>query len=145
MLARHAGIDTETGQLTEDEDGGPRRLVISSDFYAVYQSAGKKADGLVNLYCWAHIRRYFVRAGRVSDILCAGLFPVRYRMFIRRLSFALSDVPVPGLFSGPAESDLPLLVRADAACPGYPGVCCCPGRLLPDPLRIAWRPFPSVI
>ena len=30
---------------------------------AVYQSAGKKADGLVNLYCWAHIRRYFVRAG----------------------------------------------------------------------------------
>ena len=37
--------------------------MISSDFYAVYQSAGKKADGLVNLYCWAHIRRYFVRAG----------------------------------------------------------------------------------
>jgi transposase len=25
--------------------------------------AGKKADGLVNLSCWAHIRRYFVRAG----------------------------------------------------------------------------------
>ena len=63
VLARHAGIDEKTGQLTADEDGGPRRLVISSDFYAVYQSAGKKADGLVNLYCWAHIRRYFVRAG----------------------------------------------------------------------------------
>jgi|SRR5438067_11024126 len=44
-------------------DGGPRRLVISSDFYSVYASAGKKADGLVNLYCWAHIRRHFVRAG----------------------------------------------------------------------------------
>ena len=63
VLARHAGIDEETGQLTADEDGGPRRLVISSDFYAVYQSAGRKADGLVNLFCWAHIRRYFVRAG----------------------------------------------------------------------------------
>jgi transposase len=63
VLARHAGIDEGTGQLRADEDGGPRRLVISSDFYAVYQSAGKKADGLVNLYCWAHIRRYFVRAG----------------------------------------------------------------------------------
>jgi transposase len=63
VLARHAGIDEETGQLSGDEDGGPRRLVVSSDFYAVYQSAGKKADGLVNLYCWAHIRRYFVRAG----------------------------------------------------------------------------------
>ena len=60
---RHAGIDADTGQLTADKDGGPRRLVISSDFYSVYQSAGKKADGLVNLYCWAHIRRYFVRAG----------------------------------------------------------------------------------
>ena len=63
VLARHAGIDEDTGQLTADQDGGPRRLVISSDFYAVYQSAGKKADSLVNLYCWAHIRRYFVRAG----------------------------------------------------------------------------------
>jgi transposase len=64
VLARHAGIDEKTGQLTpDDDDGEPRRLVISSDFYAVYQSAGKKAGGLVNLYCRAHIRRYFVRAG----------------------------------------------------------------------------------
>jgi len=60
VLARHAGIDTETGQLAGD---GPRRLVISSDFCAVCTAAGKKADGLVNLYCRAHIRRYFVRAG----------------------------------------------------------------------------------
>ena len=63
VLARHAGIDEETGQLPADPDGGPRQLVISSDFYSVYTSAGRKADGLVNLFCWAHIRRYFVRAG----------------------------------------------------------------------------------
>ena len=63
VLARHAGIDEDTGQLLPDEDGEPRRLVISSDFYAVYQSAGRKADGLVNLFCWAHLRRHFVRAG----------------------------------------------------------------------------------
>lgn len=63
VLARHAGIDTTTGQLTPDDDGGPRRLVISSDFYTVYASAGRKTDGLTNLYCWAHIRRHFVRAG----------------------------------------------------------------------------------
>ena len=63
VLARHAGIGEKTGQLTADEDGGPRQLVVSSDFYSVYASAGKKADGLVNLFCWAHIRRYFVRAG----------------------------------------------------------------------------------
>ncbi len=81
-------------------------------------------------------------ASRVSDFLCAGLFAVRYRMFIRCPLFALSDAFVPGLSSGLAESDLPLLPRADAACPGFRGVCCCPGRPLPDPLRIAWRAAP---
>ena len=62
VLARHAGIDEATGQLAADGDG-PRQLVVSSDFYSVYASAGKKADGLVNLYCRAHVRRHFVRAG----------------------------------------------------------------------------------
>jgi transposase len=66
VLARHAGIDGETGQLTADEDGGPRSLVISSDFYKVYESAGKKADGLISLFCWAHVRRHFIRAGDAS-------------------------------------------------------------------------------
>jgi hypothetical protein len=65
VLARHAGIDSQTGQLVGD---GPRRLVISSDFYAVYTSAGKKADGLVNLYCWAHLRRHFVRAADANPV-----------------------------------------------------------------------------
>jgi transposase len=68
VLARHAGIDEETGQLLPGADGGPRRLVISSGFYAVYQSAGRKADGLVNLYCWSHLRRYFVRAGDADPV-----------------------------------------------------------------------------
>src|SRR5439155_584908 len=43
VLARHAGIDEETGQLTAGEDGGPRRLGVSSDFYKGYESAAKKA------------------------------------------------------------------------------------------------------
>ena len=34
VLARHAGIGDKTGQLGADEDGGPRQLVVSSDFYA---------------------------------------------------------------------------------------------------------------
>lgn len=72
VLARHAGIDTDTGQLRPDDDGGPRRLVISSDFYTVYASAGKKTDGLTNLYCWAHIRRYFVRAGDANPTQLTG-------------------------------------------------------------------------
>ena len=73
VLARHAGID-DTGQLTADQDGGPRRLVISSNFYAVYQSAGKKADGLVNLYCWAQVfRPGRGRGPRPADVLDAGV------------------------------------------------------------------------
>ena len=68
VLARHIGIDAETGQLSADEDGGPRSLVISSDFYKVYESAGKKADGLVSLFCWAHVRRHFVRAGDANPV-----------------------------------------------------------------------------
>ena len=68
VLARHAGIDEKTGQLTDGEDG-PRRLVISSDFYAVYQSAGKKADGLVNLFCWAqYAERGLMRNGALVSM-----------------------------------------------------------------------------
>ena len=84
VLARHAGIDQTTGQLVEhpatgqdagdgaDQAEGPRQLVISSDFYSVYSSAGRKASGLVNLYCWAHVRRYFVRAGDANPDQLAG-------------------------------------------------------------------------
>ena len=57
------GSTRRPGSSRQVRTAGPRRLVISSDFYTVYESAGKKADGAVNLYCWAHIRRYFVRAG----------------------------------------------------------------------------------
>src|SRR6266568_4644340 len=83
------------------------------------------------------LRWALAEAVSVSDFLCAGLFSVRYRMFIRCPLFALSDAVVPVLSSGLAESDLLLLSRADAACPGFRGVCCCPGRLLPDPPGIA--------
>ena len=84
VLARHAGIDQTTGQLVEHPDTGedagsdagaqegPRQLVVSSDFYSVYSSAGRKASGLVNLYCWAHVRRYFVRAGDANPDQLAG-------------------------------------------------------------------------
>jgi len=75
VLARHAGIDQTTGQLAERPcagEEGPRQLVISSDFYSVYTSAGRKATGLINLYCWAHIRRHFVRAGDANPDQLSG-------------------------------------------------------------------------
>lgn len=64
VLARHAGLDKKTGQLLPHEDGGPRRLVPSTDFYRVYESAGNKAEALVNLYCLAHVRRHL--SGRAT-------------------------------------------------------------------------------
>src|SRR6187551_26388 len=54
-------LDLHTGALPDALPGG-RRLLLSSDFYTVYQSMGRM-DGVDNLWCWAHIRRYFVRAG----------------------------------------------------------------------------------
>ena len=55
--ARVLGIDREQAAL---EAG--RRLVISSDFYGAYQSLSG-IEGIDPLWCFAHIRRYFLRAG----------------------------------------------------------------------------------
>jgi transposase len=41
---------------------GAARLLLSSDFYTVYQSL-RRLNGVDNLWCWSHIRRYFIRAG----------------------------------------------------------------------------------
>jgi transposase len=55
--AKVLGIDREQAAL---EAG--RRLVISSDFYGAYQSLAS-IEGIDPLWCSAHIRRYFLRAG----------------------------------------------------------------------------------
>jgi transposase len=56
VAAAQLGIDREQSAL---EAG--RRLVISSDFHKAYQSLAC-IDGVDPLWCWAHIRRYFLRA-----------------------------------------------------------------------------------
>jgi len=76
----------------------------------------------------------------VSDILCAGLFPVRYRIFIQYLSLALSDVRVPALYGGFPELDFPCCSGADAACPGFLPAVLVPGRL-PCPAGSLGGPF----
>jgi transposase len=58
VAAQHLGIDIDSRELTCGD-----RLVISSDFYAVYQSIAANIDAVTPLWCWAHMRRYFVRAG----------------------------------------------------------------------------------
>src|SRR6266704_3379326 len=56
VLEGHYGL--AAGQLPEGR--GP--LVLSSDFYSVYQSFSE-VEGVTPLWCWAHIRRRFIRAG----------------------------------------------------------------------------------
>ncbi len=57
VLDTHFGIDRSEQKLA---DG--RRLVLSTDCYVAYQSLAR-TEGLDPLWCWAHIRRYFIRAG----------------------------------------------------------------------------------
>ena len=54
-------VDPDTGALPDVLPGG-RQVLLSSDFYTVYQALGR-LDGVDNLWCWSHIRRYFIRAG----------------------------------------------------------------------------------
>ncbi|HKR49348.1 MAG TPA: IS66 family transposase [Pseudonocardiaceae bacterium] len=65
VLTEQLGIDTDAEALPEG-----RALLLSSDFYAVYQSLGR-LEGVDNLWCWAHIRRYFLRAGDAHPELAA--------------------------------------------------------------------------
>lgn len=57
VLERHFGIDRTEATLPRG-----RRLVLSTDFYTAYQCLAR-VDGVDPLWCWAHIRRYFIRAG----------------------------------------------------------------------------------
>jgi transposase len=71
VLAAQLGIDTDTDPLTlPDALPGGRQVLLSCDFYSVYQSMGR-VDGVDTLWCWAHIRRYVIRAGDAHPELAA--------------------------------------------------------------------------
>lgn len=67
-------LDTQFGITAADREAGAlpdgRRLVMSSDFFVVYQSLAR-LDGVDALWCWSHIRRYFIRAGDAHTYLAA--------------------------------------------------------------------------
>jgi hypothetical protein len=56
VLEDHYGVQSR--ELPEGR--GP--LILSSDFFSVYQSFSE-VEGVTPLWCWAHIRRRFIRAG----------------------------------------------------------------------------------
>ena len=70
VLAEQLGIETDDKDKLPDALPGGRQVLLSSDFYAVYQSMGR-VDGVDTLWCWAHIRRYFIRAGDAHPELAA--------------------------------------------------------------------------
>ncbi len=70
VLTEQLGIDTDDDDRLPDALPGGRQVLLSSDFYAVYQSVGR-VDGVDTLWCWAHIRRYFIRAGDAHPELAA--------------------------------------------------------------------------
>ena len=57
VLHTHFGLTNDQTVLPEG-----RRLLLSTDFYAAYQCLAG-IEGVDPLWCWAHIRRYFIRAG----------------------------------------------------------------------------------
>jgi transposase len=57
VLERYFGVDRTAPALPEG-----RRLLLSTDFYAAYQALAR-LDGVDPLWCWAHMRRHFIRAG----------------------------------------------------------------------------------
>ena len=63
VLDRHFGIDRTEPTLPQG-----RRLVLSTDFYTAYQCLAR-VEGVDPLWCWAHIRRYFIRAGDAHEQL----------------------------------------------------------------------------
>ena len=66
VAAKHLGIDLDA--KTPMLPGGAT-LLASSDFATCYQRLGREVEGFVNIYCWAHIRRYFIRAGDAHAFL----------------------------------------------------------------------------
>jgi transposase len=63
VLERHFGVDRADERLAQG-----RRLLLSTDFYTAYQSLARM-QGVDPLWCWAHIRRYFIRAGDAHEQL----------------------------------------------------------------------------
>jgi len=63
VLETHLGIDFSAKALPPG-----RSLLVSSDFYTVYQSLAM-LDGVEVLWCFSHIRRYFIRAGDAHEVL----------------------------------------------------------------------------
>ena len=146
-VAQAAGASWRTvadgaGELASGDDAGPGRVRRAGGGRKKPEERDPRLIPALRELLEASTRgdRQSLITWRECQILCArGLFAARYRMFIRCLSFALSEVYMPGLCSAFPEPGIPFPAWAGTARPDFPGHS---GRLLPDPPRIAWRLFP---
>jgi hypothetical protein len=148
VLTTQLGVehDPDTGALPDALPAG-RRLLLSSDFYTVYQSVGRM-DGVNNLWCWSHIRRYFVRAGDAHPDLQAWTTAWLERIgALYRAHSALAAaaplgrrpaVPLPRHQGRPHR----LSARPTAGPPSSPTTSRTPAGPAPPPSRSAPRPGP---
>lgn len=113
VAAEHLGIDIDAGALTS---GG--RLVISSDFYAAYQSIAANIDAVTPLWCWAHMRRYFVRAGDADPQQLgrwAALWVGRIRdLYIAHRALAQATATATATADTDADADADVLAAQQA-------------------------------
>jgi hypothetical protein len=133
LLAATAGQDVEPAGGSDGTDGRRKLARKVAEDRIISQVDPQSRHACKN----GHTRT----DGSVSDILCAGLFPVRFRTFIRNPFFALSDYMLSGLSGRFPEPDIRCSTRADAACPGFLPVLPCgpPGGLSrPRPEYSRW-------
>lgn len=77
VLAEHLGIDLDDDGVLPEALPGGRELLLSSDFYSVYQSLGR-VDGVDNLWCWAHYADLrIIPTWRLSALVTGLPRPVR--------------------------------------------------------------------
>lgn len=126
VVAAHLGIDLDAEVPSL---GAGRTLTLCSDFYSVYQSLGAKVEGIRSSWCWAHIRRRFVRAGAAHPDTCkewsdrwigriGALFKAHKTFALARAGSAVEALARLDMDKALGEIDRTRL--AEAADPGLP-------------------------
>jgi Transposase IS66 family len=115
----NAVLDTQFQITAADRQAGAlpdgRQLALSSDFYTVYQSLARM-DGVEALWCWAHMRRYFIRAGDAHPYLRAWQDSWVARiadLYVTHTAMAAAQVATPEYAAAERHSLEPLTYLTD--------------------------------
>jgi Transposase IS66 family. len=108
--SRSAAVPKKFFGLTGD-DPNPAKGLLGSDFYRVYQTLG---ETILSFFCWAHMRRHFLEAGRGYPQLRAWAEEWRERIAtLYRLHEARQVLPLGTQSYLEADDELRRFVKAD--------------------------------